>query len=249
MIRRVALVLWLCCASARADDVVRIAAPAVMGVPSSPLDPQLVARERLLSGHLDALAERSRWRGLSLGVLFSFGSVLVALGAAYPYGAGPFFIPFGSHALVRGIMVVSATDNPGPHRDRYAALPMHDDAQLRARLAHGERSLGRLADQFRRIRIADGVVSLVVAASYIPLRYGMSRLRDDDYRFGDDVDDYLISAVAVLEAGAGVMRFFEPSHAETARDDYAKRTASQPRLSWAVAPSATGAAFGARLRF
>jgi hypothetical protein len=240
MSRLLALSLWLVSASVSAQTELHFESP---GLPPPPmLTPQLVAREQALHGCLHALAERDRPRPWMAALVITAGAALVTVGAVYPYEAGPFFLPFGVHGLARGVLLLSTTDDARPHRDRYAALPMIDDSQLGVRISRGEQSLERLAHQYRRLRITDGVLSLLLAASYVPLRYGMARLQQPHYRYGDDFADYLVLGLAALEVSNGVLRFFEQSAAEQARDDYRK-------LRWGVAPAPHGAVFGTNMRF
>ncbi|HEY6876781.1 MAG TPA: hypothetical protein VI299_02135 [Polyangiales bacterium] len=175
----------------------------------------LSARDVALRADLDALAERDRGRGWMGGLLLGLGALAITLGAIYPHEVGALFLPLGTRAIVRSTISITSIDDARTHRDRFVAISDQNE-----RIAYGARSLARLAHQYRRARIADGTLSLLMAATYVPLAYGFGRMHDPHYRFGDSYTDYVLLALAALDTTTGILTFVDQTQAEQMHEKY-----------------------------
>jgi hypothetical protein len=171
----------------------------------------LPRRALALRIELDYAAQRDRHRSWMMPVLLAAGAGLITVGAIFPADFGAIGLPFGSHALLRGTMTLAGTDDARKLPERYDAIP-----SLPERVRFGEERLARLARQHRRVRLTDGIASIVMAASCVPLRFAFARMDDPGYRFGDSYLDYLLITLAALEATQGMLTLFDETPAEAA---------------------------------
>ncbi|MET0286055.1 MAG: hypothetical protein ABW352_16360 [Polyangiales bacterium] len=205
MSRALVLILLLVTAGARAQE-------------------DLPQRGLALRIRLEEAAQRERHRGWMMPVLLVAGAGMITTGVLVPELAG-IGLPFGSHAVLRATMTLAGTDDARKLPAKFDAIP-----SLPERVRFGEQRLARLARQHRRLRITDGVVSIALAASSVPLRFAFARHDDPGYRFGDSYIDYVSITLAALQATQGLLTLFDQTPAEAAWASYQQPPDERQRL-------------------
>ncbi len=172
------------------------------------------AREEALARDLGALGARSEGRVLNGSLQLAAGVALVTVGAVLGDEIGrSLLILLGAGALSNGIVVLAVPD-AAARANRYTHMPMLTADQVRARIRFGEESLARLARAGRRARIADGTVTMTVAAAYVPLLWWLERRADAQYRFGDTPYDYVAIALSGISFASGLVTALVKTEAE-----------------------------------
>jgi hypothetical protein len=218
MARFLALTMSLFVLRAQAQAITEL--PEVMHLPASTLEPGLSEREAALGAQLHVAAESDRHRHwLDWGML-AVGTAMGTVGAIYLHEVGPLLLPIATRAVTTGTVNLAVSEDAEPIRAQYASMPMFGAEQARARIEFGEHALSRRARQHRTLRLVSAAMFLFSAACYVPLRYGLARSRDPDYRFGDSLNDYLLLSLAGLDAGFGTVLLFERSQPEQALRAY-----------------------------
>ncbi|MEY4510704.1 MAG: hypothetical protein RLZZ450_2826 [Pseudomonadota bacterium] len=205
------------------------AVPGVLTLPRAAPPPHIAARELQLEGHLRALGAQAKYSGWLGGAVITMGCAAVAIGAAYPREAGALLFPLGALALSRGVLGITLMAGREQQAAAYRSLPTYTPDQVRARLAFGEAVLAYQARRARIGRIVDGSVSLLVAASYVPLLWWLQRRDNPAYHFNDDGFGYAVLALSVVNAGTALVTLFSESGAEQRYDAYKQLVDRQER--------------------
>ena len=231
-------------------------------VPSAPaqllLSQSLVRRAERLGGDLAGLERRSRGRLASGIIQIGLGTGLATLGAVMANEFGrSLLILVGAGAVAHGTFTLTLPEDAAALSRAYEALPVFTPAQLKERVRFGEQALGRIARGARRARIAEGTVTMAVAAAYIPLLWWLERRADSSYRFGDSAFDYVGLALSGINFASGLVTALVSSDAERRLHDYealraslASEQASHARaLSLQIGMLRGGARVSGQLRF
>jgi len=218
------------------------------------------ARLRALDADLHLLAARSDGRYLDGSLSLVVGGAFITLGALIH---DPLFrtllLLTGGVAASRGMIELTVLPNAEAAAAQFSRMPMASPGQVIARLAYGEESLARLAHQTRRARLIDGSVTLLAGAAYLPVYTLLRHLDDRNWRYGDDVTDYVVIAFSAVSLGAAVITLVVKSDAERTlaaygrlRDRLAEEERTRSARRWpGVSPYASrdGAGLAAVLRF
>lgn len=233
--------------------------PGALVVPRATPPSRIAVREQNLASHLRALGGQAKYSGWLGGAVITMGCAALAVGVAYPRDAGALLFPLGTLALSRGILGLTLTAGRERQAVQYLSLPMYTPDQVRARIAFGEAVLAYQARRARIGRIVDGSISLLVAASYVPLMWWLQRKGNPDYRFNDDGFGYAVLALSVVNAGAALFSLFSESGIEQRHVAYKKLVERQEReqpgelQNWRAAlsirPLASRAALGLQTAF
>lgn len=196
------------------------------------LPPRIEEREHTLHVDLSALRAGSEQHVVNGAIQTAIGAAFVTTGV---FLRGEFarslMLVLGAGTLARGLVQLLLVEDATPAARSYAALPMFTAEQVRERIRFGEQSLSRLALAGRRTRIVDGVVTMSVASSYVPLLWGFQRREDPSYRFGDSATDYVGITLSTINFVTGLVTALVRSDAERRYDRYRELRARFERLA------------------
>jgi len=201
----------------------------VLTIPLATPPPRIAARELTLRKDLTAIRDQAKYQGWLSGALIALGGTAVGLGAAYPQQAGAVLFPLGALGISRGVIALSLLTGRSQQLGQFLALPMFTPAQVRVRIQYGEAVYAYQARRARLARLLDGSISLLVAASYVPLTWWLQRRENPDYHFNDDGLGYAIVALATVNAAAALVTLFNASPIEERHAAYKKLVESQER--------------------
>jgi hypothetical protein len=174
-----------------------------------------VALLRVLDVDLEVLSERGDNRILDGSLQVGMGSLFVGLGIVFDDELlRSIMLLTGGTSVLRGINQLTIAPNTRRSLIAYRQMPALTDAQVAEKLSFGERELNRLAARSRAARLVDGMLTMTGAAGYVPLYYGLQRLDDSHYRFGDDPFDYVGLALSTIGFTAGLITVIRKSDAE-----------------------------------
>lgn len=189
--------------------------------PLPPLPEPLAARKRALDYHLASLGAHDRGRIFRGVAQLVVGTTLVTVGSVLdrPLARSLLWV-VGAEALAHGTLELTVAPHAREVARRYAAQPVltAEDAERQVRL--GTEALDRLAIESRRMRIADGSVTMASSLSYVPLWWGLSRRDDASYRFGSTGYDYVALTLSVINFAYGMFNALMPSEAEKRARSY-----------------------------
>lgn len=178
-------------------------------------------RMEFLKLSLQALADydRSRWLygGVTLGVGVALGGSLYWV--KEPSLKGMLGLSAGLLAA-RGTARLSIALHAGENVKKLLELPMNDTKQVNARLAFGERALRQAARAARRSRIVEGTLTVFAAVAQVPLSWGLARIEDRDYRFGDSAVDLVGLSLSVIGCASGLVQALRKSDVERLEQQY-----------------------------
>lgn len=203
--------------------------PGVLVIPRTTLPARIAVREQRLAGDLRSLGGQAKSSGWLGGAAITMGCAAIAVGVAYPRDAGALLFPLGTLALTRGVLGLTLMAGRERQAVQYLSLPMYTPDQVRVRIAFGEAVLAYQARRARIGRFVDGSISLLVAASYVPLVWWLQRRDNPDYRFNDDGFGYAVLAISVVNAGAALFSLFSESGIEQRHLAYKKLVERQER--------------------
>ena len=174
-----------------------------------------VALLRVLDSDLQLLAQRGENRVLDGSLQIAMGSLFVGLGIVFDDELlRSIMLLTGGVSVLRGVNRLTIEPNATTPAIEYRAMQAVTEQQVNAKLSYGEQSLVRLAARSRSARLVDGVLTMVGAAGYVPLFYGLQRIDDPHYRFGDDPFDYVGLALSAIGFTAGLVTTIRKSDAE-----------------------------------
>jgi hypothetical protein len=201
----------------------------VLTIPRATPPPRIAARELQLESDLRAIADRAKYSGWLGGAVIAVGCAAIAVGAVYPREAGALLFPLGTLALARGVLGLTLMAGRERQTAAYLSLPTFTPDQVRARLQFGEAVFAQQARRARIGRIVDGSVSLLVAASYVPLAWWLQRRDNPSYHFSDDGFGYALLALSVVNASAALFSLFSETAIEQRYEAYKKLVDRQER--------------------
>ncbi|MCS6797897.1 MAG: hypothetical protein NZ898_05120 [Myxococcota bacterium] len=188
----------------------------------SMLDASTAARLLLVQNELSALAAHHEgWRGALVPLLLGTGMGVVAA-TATDEAARPYLWTWTGASLARALLAVWPGPDPRATRRRFAAMPMREPYDARARLRFAERSLALLAEHARLVRLVDAGLQLGVAALVVPLYLGSNERETSP----EGALALVGAAVSLLGALAG---FLQPSEAESRWHAYRGARERAPR--------------------
>ena len=262
LLRALALLVSLSLSArvARADPgsiprVLPLEEPVQFVSPPRKLPPRIALREEHLALDFTVLRDSAKNRGWLMGGLLVLSATALGFGIAYPRQLGAFLLPIGALGLVRGTLVLTLQRDPRVAAETYLRLPAASAEQVRARIHFGERALAEQAHADRRARIIDGSLSLVVASSYVPVAWAVSRHHDPHYRFGQNGFDYALLTLSVINFAGALVGALSESAVEQRYQDYQALVARQEeqapgeleKLTDSISLSLSGARDGLRL--
>jgi len=185
-----------------------------LSIPLATPPPRIAARELALRSDLTALRAQAKYQGLLSGALIALGCTAIALGGVYPEQAGALLFPLGALAISRGVLSLSLMSGRTQQTSQYLSLPMYTPGQVRTRIQYGEAVYAYLARRARLSRLLDGSISLLVAASYVPLAWWLERRDNPSYQFNDDGLGYLVLSLSAVSAATALVSLFSESPTE-----------------------------------
>lgn len=201
----------------------RVREPAVLfvGPQTRSLPPRIREREQTLRIDLAALRAGTEQHVVNGAVQTGIGAAFITTGVFLrgEFARSLMFV-LGAGTLAHGLVQLLLVEDATTAAQSYAELPMFTADQVRARIRFGEQSLARLARGGRRARIVDGVVTMVVASSYVPIVWAFQRRDDPSYRFGDSASDYVGVTLSAINFVTGLVTALVRSEAERRYDRY-----------------------------
>jgi hypothetical protein len=185
-----------------------------LSIPLATPPPRIAARELALRADLSAIRAQARYQGLLSGALIALGCTALALGAVYPEQSGALLFPLGALAISRGVISLSLTSGRTQQSGQYLSLPMYTPGQVRTRIQYGEAVYAYQVRRARLGRLLDGSISLLVAASYVPLAWWLQRRDNPSYHFNDDGFGYVVLSLSAVGAATALVSLFTASPIE-----------------------------------
>ncbi len=174
-----------------------------------------VALLRVLDADLDAISERSEGRVLDGSLQIAVGGLFVGIGIVFDDELlRSIMLLSGSVSILHGVNRLALEPNASRVAIEYRHMPAITEAQVAAKLKFGEESLYRMASRMRAARLADGLVTMIGAAGYVPLYWAMRHHNDPRYEFGDDGFDYVGLALSAIGFTAGLITVIRKSDTE-----------------------------------
>jgi hypothetical protein len=217
--------------------------------------PRIAARELALRKDLTVIRAQAKYQGLLSGALIALGCTAIGLGAVYPQQSGALLFPLGALAISRGLLSLSLTSGRTQQTGQYLSLPMYTPGQVRTRIEYGEAVYAYQARRARLGRLLDGSISLLVAASYVPLAWWLERRDNPSYHFNDDGLGYLVLSLSAFSAATALVSLFSATPIEQRHAAYRQLVDRQEREQpgelqhWSAALSLGGFATRQQLVF